>query len=284
MLGAPLPPDDPRRRLVWVVPAAVLLVLLVLFLSAYGLHPQTQKTHSLPPVDAQIYELPAQQGSAPAKPTRQVAPRAPAKPAARPVPKVNPPPAVAHTAPKVTAPKAPALPAPRITTPPAHAPQAAISVPKPKVHHPAPPRPAVAKPSPAKRPLNWATLSSQMNSVASSVISHSQFAQIHDPHTLVARYYIEAVLEKLQRIGDMVYTGRQVGTVAVRLIIGSDGSVQVLELSPQGGVVGLEAVARQIVDLSAPFSPFPKELLKNTTKLKLTVNMQFLGFHSVNAY
>lgn len=137
--------------------------------------------------------------------------------------------------------------------------------------------------TPKPRTLNWANLTSQIDAVASSVVSHSAFAQVHDPHTLVARYYLRALLEKLKHTGDMVYTGQQSGTVEVRLIVGSDGKLQALEIDGYDGVSGLTHVARHIVELSAPFAPFPASLLHKTQRLKLDIHMEFLGYHDVNA-
>lgn len=277
-LGGPSPPDDPLRRLVWVLPLAVLLVLLGVVAASRWLHqPALPKPQSQAPVDARIYELPPQRASAPSKPH-------PASPA--------PPHAAAPSRPAPSRP-APPRPAPRQPSPARHAapvvPKAATPVPKP---HPAVkqpkasarPSPAPSKPAPQSKTLNWGKLTSQIGSVASSVISHSAFAQVHDPHTLVARYYLQALLEKLQRIGDMVYDGQNAGTVDVRLIVGADGTVQALELNGLNGAGALEPVAHHIVDLAAPFAPFPSNLSKQTQRLKLTIHMKFLGVHSVNAW
>lgn len=257
VLRGPSPPDDPLRRLIWVLPLAVLLVSSALLLSAYWLRQPTQPPTQRP-VDARIYELPPASASAPARPS---------------------PPAKSSRSRSAQPPaSAPAVPTPHIPTAPK-------PVPHIEAKSSAPSRSVAPEPAPALKPKvsDWAALSSQMNSVASSIISKSQFAQVHDPHTLVARYYLAAILEKLQRVGDMIYTGQQVGDVDVRLIIGADGSVHLLELSPRGGATDLAAVARHIVDLSAPFSPFPAELMKQSRELKLEVHMRFLGFHNVGA-
>jgi periplasmic protein TonB len=277
-LGGPSPPDDPLRRLVWVLPLAVLLVLLGLVAAARWLHqPQLPTPQRQPPVDARIYELPTKRASSASKPQ----PAGPTHPhAAAPANAKPSRPASAKLAPKQPEHA-------RHAAPPV--PKAATALPKP---HPAvtqprastPPASASSKASPQSKTLDWGKLTSQINSVASSVVSHSQFAQVHDPHTLVARYYLEALLEKLQRIGDMVYDGQNAGTVVVRLIVGADGSLQALELNGLNGAGGLEPVAHHIVNLAAPFAPFPSNLAKQTRRLKLSIHMKFLGMHSVNAW
>lgn len=276
-LGGPAPPDDPLRRLVWVLPLAVLLVLLGVVAASRWLHqPVLPRVHRQPPVDARIYELPPKRASSASRPHRA----APVQPHA-----------AAPARPKPSRP-APAKPSPQQ---PSHAQHAAPSVPKapapvpkphPAVKQPKPSAPqssASSKAQPQSHTLNWGKLTSQIDSVASSVVSHSAFAQVHDPHTLVARYYLAALLEKLQRIGDMVYNGQQAGVVDVRLIVGADGSLQALELNGLNGAGNLEPVARHIFNLAAPFAPFPVNLAKQTKRLKLTVHMAFIGMHSVSA-
>lgn len=264
-LGSATPPDDPRRRLAWVLPLAVLLVLLGVLWAGRWLR-QPELPAPPPPVDARIYELPPSRAAAPARPSPPAAAaRQPAAPAAKPVP------------------RGPAVPpSSRVRVPQTPAPKAHAAAPKAPARPTSPAKPRTP-PAASNNALNWGRLSSQIDSVASSVVGHSAFAQVHDPHTLVARYYLAALLEKMQRTGDMVYAGQQTGRVDVRLIVGADGAVKALEVDGVGDAAGLPAVARQIVDLSAPFAPFPAALAKQTARLKLTIHMEFLGMHDVNA-
>lgn len=266
LIGTSLPPDDAKRRLWWELPLAAALLIALWLLASIWLN-QPAKTPPPAPIDARIYELPPKATSGPKRPADSTS--TPARPA----------PPLQKQAP---ASKAAPSSAPRRVVPPA---VQTAPVPKSAPSSRPSPHAETSKPvSPAGnrgRSSNWAALSAQMNSVASSVIGHSQFAQIHDPNTLIARYYLESVLEKLQRVGDMIYTGSQVGRVDVRLIIGADGTVKVLELNPKAGALGLEAVASQIVNLSAPFAPFPSQLLRHTQRLKLTIHMDFLGYRDV---
>lgn len=131
--------------------------------------------------------------------------------------------------------------------------------------------------------LNWGDLAAQINSAAENVVSHSAFLQVHDPHTLIARYYIAAILRALQRAGDMIYNGQRIGEVNVRLIISADGSVKFLSFEPWNGASRLVPVARNIVNVSTPFSPFPAALARRTKRLKIEVLMRFLGSHDISA-
>lgn len=133
-----------------------------------------------------------------------------------------------------------------------------------------------------QRPLNWADLAAQINLTAKATASHSAFLQVHDPHTLTARYYIAAILRALQRTGDMIYNGQQTGAVGVRLIIGANGNVEFLGLDPWNGASRLVPVVRSIVNVSTPFSPFPVNLAHHTKRLKIEVLMRFLGSHDIS--
>ncbi len=144
---------------------------------------------------------------------------------------------------------------------------------------------AAALPSPPaaapQRAPDLAKLEAQIGEAASSVTRRSAFEQVHDPHSLVARYYLAALLQKMQHVGNVIYTGKLVGAVQVRLVVGSDGTVQALEINGLDGGPSLEDFARQIVDRSAPFPPFPASLARETQRLKLEVRMEFLGIHEV---
>jgi len=130
--------------------------------------------------------------------------------------------------------------------------------------------------------VNWSRLTSQINAAVASAARPAAFTQVHDPHTLVARYYLAALLKKLQRIGDMIYPYNASGSVMVRLIIGADGTLQALEVDEATGAASLKGVARQIVHMATPFSPFPDKLAHQTKRLKLKIRMAFLGAHNVN--
>ena len=139
-------------------------------------------------------------------------------------------------------------------------------------------------PVPAAPPRlpDLATLGSQVETAAAEVTRQSVFRQIHNPDSLTARYYLAALLQKMQHVGDVIYTGKGVGMVVVYLIVGADGNVQALEINGLSGDGTLPGFAREIVDRSAPFPPFPEGLARETGRIKLEVHMEFLGTHQVN--
>ncbi len=288
---------QPWRRIAWELPLAILIVLLLVLGIGHRLQQPQLKPSSKPqPILARIYELPPAPAAAPAKPTPLAPqPAHPEKPARQmPVtPVVKTPTRRIETPKPATPPLVPMI--PKVARP-LFKPQ-----PQPKLHQPAAPRvlpPSSRIPPPVLRPvrklqpsvhqkvppaLNWARLDSEINSVASHVARQSSFTPIHNPKTLIARYYLRALLEKIQRIGDMVYTGRESGAVRVRLVINSKGEVKALEITPLAGMPRLQQMAQQILNLSAPFAPFPASLAKRTRYMKLQINMQFMGMHHVNA-
>jgi protein TonB len=130
--------DDPWPRLLWLVPAALVLTLLsqMAFLSLLR-RPAGQDTVSRP-VDVQVIELPAPGPPAPARP-------APPERRASPPPKRLDSPARAAPAPSEPGIEAPRAPAPPVAEEPAApTPSAAATVPVP----PAPSAPSAAPPAP----------------------------------------------------------------------------------------------------------------------------------------
>lgn len=256
-----------RRGAEWASGLLALLVHALFFLVlVFGLSWRVEKP--APPVQAQLWmSLPPVAGSVP-MPPRAV----PVTPASRPRAAPAHPPAPARQAPAAP-PQVSALRLPpasgaaiRLRAAPRQLPQRAET-----------PAPAVAPRLP-----DLATLGSQAETAAAEVTRRSVFQQIHNPDSLTARYYLAALLQRIQHVGDVIYTGKGVGTVAVYLIVGADGSVRALQINGVSGDPTLPDFAREIIDRSAPFPPFPEKLARESSRIKLEVQMQFLGTHQVN--
>lgn len=263
------PPDDPMRRLFWVVPLALLLVLLFVLGVGHWLV-AASPAKPPPPVDARIYELPAAKGSIFSPPSHQRPAAPPAHATPRPAPS-----SPAHTAKSASRPATPRASA---------TPSESAGQPEPRVSlpaKPAPGKPSQAPPQSAK-PLNWAKLNQQINEAVASTISRSELPQIHDPHTLVARFYLASVLRKLQYVGDMNYPGNLVGDTRVMVIIGRQGELIGYKLLDSSGNPALDQVAGNIVHMSAPFAPFPEKMGKQTSRVKLVITMHFEGYRNLN--
>ena len=250
-------PEWTSGLLALVVHALFFLLLL------FGLSWRVEKP--TPPVQAQLWmSLPPVAGSVPLR--QRGAPVMPA-----------PPPRAARSAPARHAfaarPQTPALRLPRVSG-------AAIRLRAAPRQRPK----SAETPAPTALPRlpDAATLASQAEIAAAEVTRRSVFQQVHNPDSLTARYYLAALLQRIQHVGDVIYTGKGVGTVAVYLIVGADGSVQALQINGVSGDPTLPDFAREIVDRSAPFPPFPASLAQESSRVKIEVQMQFLGTHQVN--
>lgn len=255
----PFAPDNPTRRLPWILALSVLLVLLALLGLGRIMHAPARRPVKPKPLLARIYELPASRGSAAAKPTpgsrhsalaRTAHRRTPAHHSlqARPHASIS----IPHVAPA--------------RAQPSH-PHQVMSAPVPKLHR-----------SPS---INWATLQSQINTAVRQ--SEPSLPQVHDPHTLMARYYIASLLLKLQRIGDMNDPTNHTGMPVIKLVIGSHGELQQLSLLRSSGDDRLDHDALQIARESAPFAPFPDKLKRQTQHIELVCYMKFMGYRQLYA-
>lgn len=292
-------PDDPSRRLPWVLPAAVLLVLLAFLGMGHVMQRPATPEAKPKPMETQIYELPDSPGSLPATSKG----RKPSPQAARPSTKTGKPGTVqAQPTPHPTTPPSPATgkagggrhppakaersPAGQPTTPP----QTKAGQPQPADNGPAP-----AQPPPK---LDWSTLRASVDSAVAQSAARADAAEprtesepadsqaslpnVHDPHTLVARYYIASLLRKLQRVGDMNYPTDQIGTPILRLVVGTQGELQHVSLVQSSGNDTLDRNAVQIAHQSAPFPPFPDSLKRKTSHIVLICHMSFEGYRQIN--
>lgn len=304
----PFSPDSPAQRLPWILLIAVLLVLLALAGLGRFLKTPARPAPKPKPLQARIYELPASRGAAAAKPTPRPRKRAPGHP-------LPPHPAeqLRHRVPPHArpAPHAPSVkqhlqhrqaPAPKVRArakkgvalaQPKHTRRQAAAHAAPRHHkvvrHPAPrhravvhsaPRPQQASPQ-IQPSINWGTLQSQIDSAVQQSVP--SLRQIHDPHTLVARYYIASLLQKLQRIGDMNYPGNLTGVPVLRLVIGRHGQLLHLTLLRSSGNDALDRDALDIARESAPFAPFPDRLKRQTSHIELVCYMSFNGYRQLYA-
>lgn len=218
-------------------------------------------------------------------------PAAPALP--KPVPKPTPAPPPAHHGvhhlprPSVHKPASPEMskPVPRPTPALRHVQHAVRHPSRPIERRPAAsPRakPATAAPRP-RDSIDWSALQSQIDAaVNEDTYSKPALPQYHDPHTLVARYYLASLLSKLQRIGNMNYPTDLIGVPVVDLLVASDGSLVSLKLLRSSGNPALDRDALAIVRESAPFAPFPEDMLRQTRHIRLVCYMQFNGYRHIN--
>jgi protein TonB len=87
--------------------------------------------------------------------------------------------------------------------------------------------------------------------------------------------YIEDWRAKVERVGELNYPQaardqRIYGSLVVTVSIKSDGSLERVEINRPSGQRILDAAAVRIVQLAAPFAPFPADIAKDTDILSIT--------------
>jgi protein TonB len=92
--------------------------------------------------------------------------------------------------------------------------------------------------------------------------------------------YVEDWRLKIERIGNLNYpeAARQAklyGSLLLTVSIKSDGSLEQVELNRSSGQRILDAAAVKIVEMSAPFAPFPPDIRRDTDILHITRTWTF---------
>lgn len=100
--------------------------------------------------------------------------------------------------------------------------------------------------------------------------------------------YLDAWRMKIERIGTLNYpeeAKRQnlSGSLILDVALNADGKVNSITLRRSSGHKILDDAAIRIVNLAAPFAPFPDELRKDTDILHITRTWQFLSNHQFQA-
>lgn len=96
------------------------------------------------------------------------------------------------------------------------------------------------------------------------------------PSTSEYRYarYVEDWRAQVEKIGNDHYPeearGKHYGTLRMTVAVRKDGSLADTLIEQSSGSQVLDAAARRIVKLSAPFAPFPPEIAKDTDILEIT--------------
>lgn len=93
--------------------------------------------------------------------------------------------------------------------------------------------------------------------------------------------YLDAWARKVERIGNLNYPQaakeqRIYGSLILHVAIRSDGSVERIRVVKSSGYDLLDEAAVQIVELSAPFSPFPPNIAAETDVLDIIRTWQFM--------
>jgi len=95
----------------------------------------------------------------------------------------------------------------------------------------------------------------------------------------VEAQYVEDWRQKVERVGNYNYPqaarGRLYGNLMLAVSIRADGEVESIEISRSSGHRILDDAARRIVELAAPYGPFPPRLSKDVDILVITRTWTF---------
>ena len=94
--------------------------------------------------------------------------------------------------------------------------------------------------------------------------------------------YLDAWKRKIERIGNLNYPeearrNKLHGNLVLHVAVRADGSVEKIRLVYSSGEKVLDKAAMKIVEMSAPFAPFPENIRKETDILDITRTWQFLN-------
>lgn len=93
--------------------------------------------------------------------------------------------------------------------------------------------------------------------------------------------YLEAWRRKVERVGNLNYPDeakrhKMYGNLILHVAVKADGSIEGIRVLRSSGFDVLDKAAIKIVELSAPFAPFPPDIRTETDVLDITRTWQFL--------
>lgn len=99
--------------------------------------------------------------------------------------------------------------------------------------------------------------------------------------------YVEDWRLKIERIGTLNYPeaarGKLYGSLLLSVSIRSDGSVASVEVTRSSGHKVLDDAAKRIVNMSAPYAPFPPDISKDTDIIEIVRTWTFTNTDQVRA-
>lgn len=91
--------------------------------------------------------------------------------------------------------------------------------------------------------------------------------------------YVEDWRRKIERVGTLNYPeaarGRLYGSLLLSVVIRADGSLERVDIQRSSGQPVLDAAAVRIVELAAPFAPFPPDIRSDTDIIEITRTWTF---------
>ena len=100
--------------------------------------------------------------------------------------------------------------------------------------------------------------------------------------------YVEAWRQKVERVGNLNYPEeakeqKLYGQLRMTVSIKADGSIEKIEINQSSGHAVLDSAAKRIVELAAPYAPFPEDISKDFDILSITRTWTFTRQDSLAA-
>jgi protein TonB len=145
------------------------------------------------------------------------------------------------------------------------------------------PAPEPTPPAPTPAPTNLSERSMEMARLAARIDQRQDDYQKRPRRMFVGAraveytfaQYVEDWRIKVERVGNLNYPeaarrNRLYGQLLITVSINADGSVESIQIDRSSGSKVLDAAAVRIVEMSAPFPPFPPEMSKKVDILGIT--------------
>lgn len=91
--------------------------------------------------------------------------------------------------------------------------------------------------------------------------------------------YVESWRQKVERIGTLNYPeaarGKLYGNLLLTVAIRADGTLERVDINRSSGFPLLDEAARRIVQMAAPYAPFPPDIRKDTDIIEITRTWTF---------
>ncbi|WP_332671022.1 TonB family protein [Aromatoleum sp.] len=99
--------------------------------------------------------------------------------------------------------------------------------------------------------------------------------------------YVEDWRQKIERVGTLNYPeaarGKLYGSLLLLVAIRADGSIERVAVQRSSGETVLDDAAKRIVELAAPFAPFPSDIRRDTDILEIARTWTFTNTDKMSA-
>ena len=101
--------------------------------------------------------------------------------------------------------------------------------------------------------------------------------------------YMSEWVKKVERVGNLNYPaaarrGKISGKLMMKVALNADGTIHEISILRPSGEPIIDEAAKRIVNLAAPFPPFPPEILENTDILNITRTWEFSTSNQLSSH